>query len=157
MILKIIGAMMIAASCAASSVTLISHERKKLCQSDSFIALIKYIRNQIDCYSMPIDRIFLECPGEILDELGGKEDKMTFSGLLSRESVEVDGETSRILSEFASSLGKNYRDRQVRLCDAAISELERVRGIAQKDFSVKKKTIGAMCTVLGGLVIILFL
>ena len=130
---------MIALSCFATSATLVSYERKKLRQLDSFTALIRYIRNQIDFYSVPIDRILSECPTEILDELGGREAKMTLEGLVGRETVVIEGEGRRIIAELATSFGRNYRERQVKLCDSALSGLEAVRAAEQKSFSAKKR------------------
>lgn len=157
MMLKILGASMIALSCFATSATLVSYERKKLRQLDSFTALIRYIRNQIDFYSVPIDRILSECPSEILDELGGRESKMTLEGLVKREAVIIEGEGRRIISELASSFGKNYRERQVKLCDNALSGLETIRTAEQKNFSARKKTVNALCAAVGGLAVILLL
>ena len=157
MIVKLVGAALVTLSCAVASRAVISGERKKLIQLDSFIALIKYIRGQIDCYSAPIDRILSGCPAELLDELGGRSEGMTFKDLLEREELVIYGESFRVLDEFSSTFGKNYRDRQVKLCDGAVSELERIRSEAQKCFVSKKKTVKVMCAALGGLAILFFM
>ena len=157
MIIKLIGAAMVLASCLATARTITSFEKTKCEQIDSFIALIKYIRNRIDCYSIPMDKIFAECPAELLETLGGRTDSPCFEELLRRKSILVDGEGRHILEEFSESLGKNYRDRQIKLCDSAISSLEAVRAAESKNYTSKRKTVNALCIVAGGMVIILLL
>ena len=146
---------MVLLSCLCVSKAITSYEREKNECLDSFIELIKYIRNRIDCYSMPIDKIFYECPDEKLDPFGGKRDGMIFSDLLNGKENLVRGESRRILEEFSETLGKNYRDRQVKLCDRAVSALESIRDAEIKRSSVHKKIVNTLCLAAGGIIIIL--
>ena len=107
MSVKILGAALMLLSCIAISRLLISYERTKIRQIDSFIALIRYIRNQIDCYSIPMDKIFAECSSEMFFDIGGKSADISFAKLLEREEIVIDGEGRRILSEFSESLGES--------------------------------------------------
>ena len=157
MMVKLAGAVMIIISCLTTARTLTSLEKEKSDQLDSFIALIRYIRNRIDCYSIPIDKIFAECPDDIFDHLGGKEAGMSFDGLLSRKNVTVSEDARGILEEFSKTLGKNYRERQIKLCDGAISSLESLRDGEKKKYNAKKKTVNALCLAAGGMVILLLL
>lgn len=157
MTVKIFGVAMILLSCFAISRMLISYESKKIRQIDSFIALIRYIRNQIDCYSIPMDKILSDCSSDIFDNIGGKPEELGFQKILDREEIIVDGEGRRILVEFGESLGKNYRDRQVKLCDSAVSSLEAVRHNEVKNYNGKKKTINVLCFAIGGIIILLFI
>ena len=43
-------------------------------QTEGFIALLKYIRNQIDCYLMPVDKILAGCDPGILETCGVSAD-----------------------------------------------------------------------------------
>ena len=154
MMLKLFGMASIILSSVAASRTLIEQERKRVAQIDSFMAIIRYIRDQIDCYSAPIGRIFAECPRHFFDGLGGYQGEISFGQLLERHEFTVDGEGKRILFEFSDSLGKNYRDRQIRLCDSAIVALEGYRKTKERDLSVKKKAITVLCLALGGITVI---
>ena len=157
MIIKLVGAVMILASSLTAARTLTSLEKEKAERLDSFIALIRYIRNRIDCYSLPIDKIFFDCPDDILDPLGGKEPRMSFDGLLSRKNVTVSEEARNILAEFSKTLGKNYRERQIKLCDGTIAALESLRDAEKKKYNAKKKTVNALCFAFGGMIILLLL
>ena len=157
MILKLVGSALVMISCIAVSRTVLTAERSKSEQIEAFISLLRYIRHQIDCYSIPMDRIFADCPLDILEPLGGKENDMSFERLLKRKEIILEGEAKHILEEFSETLGKNYRDRQIKLCDIAISSLEGVRGAEQKKYAVKKKTVNALCLAAGGMVVILLI
>ena len=76
---------------------------------------------------------------------------------MKRKEIILEGEAKHILEEFSETLGKNYRDRQIKLCDIAISSLEGVRGAEQKKYAVKKKTVNALCLAAGGMVVILLI
>ena len=157
MLIKLFGAAMVIASGLLASRAIVSLEMEKNDQLDSFIALIRYIRNRIDCYSIPIDKILAECPEEIFEQIGGKESDMTFGQLLERKRLLLDGEARRILGEFSETLGRNYRERQIKLCDGAISSLELLRESEKKKYIAKKKTVNALCIAAAGLVVILLL
>ena len=157
MLIKLFGAAMVVTSGLLASRALVSLEKEKNDQLDSFIALIRYIRNRIDCYSIPIDKIFAECPEEIFEQIGGKEADMTFGRLIERKKILLDGEARRILGEFSETLGRNYRERQIKLCDGAISSLEVLRESEKKKYIAKKKTVNALCLAAAGLVVILLL
>ena len=157
MIMKLVGSVMVLISCLATSRIISALEHEKNERLDSFITLIRYIRNKIDCYSVPIDKILADCPEEIIDPLGGKETGMTFEDILHRKNNLIGDDSRRILEEFSKTLGKNYRERQLKLCDGAISALEVIRDTEVKKYSAKKKTVNALCFAVGGLIIILLL
>lgn len=157
MIIKLSGAVLIIVSCLAASRIIISHEEKRLRQLEAFIALIKYIRNRIDCYSVPVDKILAECPEGVMNDLGGKGEKMSFREITEREEILLEGESRQILKEFSDSLGKHYRERQVKLCDGAVANLETARDAEKKALDSKKKTVNALCLAIGGMAVILLL
>lgn len=157
MIMKLFGAAMVGVSCFAASKTITLHEREKAERLNSFIILTKYIRNKIDCYSAPINKIFAECPDEILDPLGGRTENMTFKELLERKNNALGDESTRLLQEFSETFGKNYRERQLKLCDGVISSLETARDAEMKKYLAKKKTVNAICWAVGGMIIIFLL
>ena len=103
---------------------------------------------------MPIDRILFSCPDELVAGIGSTAEKGSFEKLISGCDVICGDDCRRILEEFARSLGKNYRDRQIKLCDTTVSELESVRAGLQRIYPSKKKTITALCLATGGLAVI---
>ena len=157
MILKLLGSALLITSSISASRVLIGIEQKRIKQTDSFIALIRYIRDRIDCYSTPIDKILSTCPDDILLEIGGRNGEFSFWELVSQNDMVLDGEGKRILREFSESLGKNYRERQIKLCDSAISTLENYRKTKNADLTAKRKAINAICLAIGGITVIALL
>lgn len=156
MFFKLIGGILLIFSAISASRALVGVEKRRLRQTDSFIALIRYIRDRIDCYSTPIDKILSTCPEDILFEISGGGE-LSFKDLAARNDIVLDGEGKRVLIEFSGSLGKNYRDRQIKLCDAAISSLEKYRKDKADELAVKKKAINAVCLAISGITVVALL
>ena len=154
--LKLIGGMAVMISCSLCASYITSLEKRKIEQTEAFIELIKHIRNQIDCYSMPIEKIFLSAKDMLL-KLGIEKEIRTFSDLLSECEIESGEEAKKTLNTFAESLGKGYRENQVKMCDGVLSELEVIRKKLTDAYPSKKKTTAALCFAGGGALLIALL
>jgi len=89
-------------------------------QTEGFIALLKYIRNQIDCYLMPVDKILAGCDPGILETCGVSADAdlsviHSFSELLDCCELCISEVLAELLRKFAGELGTSYRDTQLKM------------------------------------------
>ena len=140
-------------SCVAAATHVSSIEKKKISRTAALISVISYIRNQIELYASPIEKILMSCRKELLSELGVENDPTSLSELFE----ESDKECERILSDFERSFGKGYRSDQVKLCDSTVSELERVKRALEESYPSKKRTAFALSLALGGTLLIALL
>lgn len=143
-------------SCAMTASYIASAEKKKIEQTEAFIALVKYIKNQIDCYSMPMEKILHSCP-ELLLRLGIEKEISSLSELLSECEIVCGEDCKKILYTFSESFGKGYREHQVKRCDAAVTELEEIKKRLGTEYPSKKKTAAALCFAVGGALLIALL
>lgn len=154
MIYKIAGSALILSASALSASRLISEEKAKIVQLETFIELVSYIRNQIDLYSAPIGKIFSDCKSSILTKLGISDVPSRFDEILGKSKLIIDSESQKTLYEFSESLGKNYREMQLKLCDRTIASLEERKKLLLSSFASRQKTILALCLGLGGITVI---
>ena len=154
--LRVIGGGAVVLSCILTSSYIASAEKSKIDQLEDLIMLIKYIRNQIDSYSTPIEKIMMECK-DILLRLDVQEDVADFSRLLSVCEIKSGDNCKNILNTFAASLGKGYREQQVKLCDTTLAELDAIRKKLTEEYPNKKKTAAALCFAAGGVLLIALL
>ena len=64
-IYKMIGSASVIISALVIYLEIQRYEKLKLKQINSYILLIEYIKNQIECFLLPIDTIILNCNKEI--------------------------------------------------------------------------------------------
>ena len=151
--LKLAGGAAVMISCAMASSYAVSVEKRKIEQLETFISLIKHVRNQIDCYSMPVEKI-LAMGSEFLKRLGVEDGTSDFSRLLSECKIECGEDCKKILYTFSENLGKGYREHQVKMCDGTLSELEDIRKRLLAAYPSKKKIAFALCFAAGGALLI---
>ena len=148
---RIIGGTAIILSCTMAASYINSLEKRKIEQAEALIELVKYTRDQIDSYAMPIEKILLGSK-EILIKIG-KENIKSFSEL-SEGCIE---ECRKTILLFGESIGKGYREQQVKMCDRVLSELESIRKKLAEAYPSKKKTNSALCFAAGGALLIALL
>ena len=103
---------------------LAAFERKRARQAEGFLALVRYIRVQIDCFSLPLGRILSGCDGKLLYECGVESDRLPdFLTLLKRTKLYIPEEMCRLLRDFGAQLGSSYREEQLRSCDYFLERL----------------------------------
>lgn len=154
--MRIIGGSALLVSCALTSSYIISSEKNKIEQIEEFIALIKYTKERIDCYAMPLEMI-LKSAGDIILRLGVEKDITDFSQLIAECEIVCGEDCKKLLSVFAGSIGKGYREHQVKLCDTTLDELEEIRKRLVSAYPSKKKTTVALCFAAGGALLIALL
>ncbi len=152
MTVRLLGGAIILLVSAFSARSMISAEEKRIRELEAFIKLITYIRDQIDCYSTPIGKIFSEYGG--ISELSPDCIPADLEDLLLNGRFSIGDESLKTLSEFSKTLGKNYRETQIKLCSKAVSELEAQKNALVNALPARKKTIFAICLSVGGVAVI---
>ena len=98
-------------------------ERRRLAQAEGFLSLLRVIRLQIDCFSMPLSRILAECDIEVLRACGVSAPPADFKTLLREAKLYLSEEICRLLTDFGGRLGGSYREEQLRCCDFYLARL----------------------------------
>jgi hypothetical protein len=65
-------------------------QKRKELQFSAYIKLISYIKNQIECYMLPIDAIIAECDIELLSECGSVNRASTLVDFLDNSTFYID-------------------------------------------------------------------
>ncbi len=124
-------------------------------QTEAFIALIRYVRGQVECFALPIGEILRRCDKEILGACSWHLDVPPQSLEELADGCEFyDSGVERIFMEFASSFGQSYREDSVRECDYYLDALtERERALMSE--LPKKKKLNATLCISGALALII--
>lgn len=154
MMIKASGALMIIFASVFVSSDLIKREKRRIECVEGFLSLVLYINNSIECYSMPVKKILSHCDPSIMKKLGLDPTVSDFGQMISSCEVFLSDDSLKTLREFSSTLGKSYRDVQIRTCSKTIAELEGQRNALKAAYPSKRKTVIAICAALGGMAVI---
>lgn len=115
---KLIGSLLILCGGIALGLALAAYERRRCRQAEGFLALLRHIRLQIECFSLPVKRILSGCDGKLLADCGVESESLSdFHTLLRETRLYVPEEFCRLLWDFGERLGASYREDQLRCCD----------------------------------------
>ncbi len=121
---KIVGIAFLLASGVLAGLTLAAFERRKCRQAEGFVALLRHIRLQIECFSLPVGKILEGCDGQTLMDCGVEiAEPEDFSALLAGTRLYLPEELCRMLCDFGAQLGGCYRAEQLRCCDYYLERL----------------------------------
>ena len=154
MIYKLVGSALILGASGMMSGMLISREKAKIVRLDTYIELISFVRNRIDLYSEPVGKILSGCRTSIISRLSVDGSPQSFRELIKNETDCIDEISRKILDDFADSLGKSYRETQIKLCDKTLGELEKHKKTLEAAYISRKKTIIALCLGICGMTVI---
>ena len=157
-ILRIAGALMIAFSGAFAAYSLNKSAKDTLRQTEYFISLVRFLRAQIECFSMSVPRALERVPDEILAGCSflGKERPKSLSELIGGCQV-TDQAVMRDMSRLADDIGKGYREEQLTLCDYCLSLLEAQRSRIAGQLPLKIKVNSALSLAGAAAVVILLI
>ena len=130
---KIFGVLLLLGCGVLSGVLLVSFERRKCRQAQGFVALLRYVRLQVECFSLPVARILEHCDGRILMDCGAEVGSLgDLSALLTDTRLYLPEEFCRLLADFGGQFGGCYRAEQLRCCDYYLERMiplcDRMRG-----------------------------
>ncbi len=133
-------------------------ERRRCRQAEGFLALLRHIRLQIDCFSLPVSRILSGCDGKILADCGVESVSLSdFRALLESTRLYVPEEVCRLLWEFGERLGNSYREDQLRCCDYVIERLTPVCDRLRAELPKREKMMLLLPPALAAMLILLLL
>ena len=124
--LKLFGGVLILTAGVFTAVGSVRRERSKLTALEGWIALIRYIRGQIDCFLTPLDEILL-ADRSLLRACMGHGNEGSLSELLAASAPLLDEEVNMQLRAFVREMGGSYREEQVKRCDYYLSVLLALR------------------------------
>lgn len=125
--LKLAGGLAVLFSGVLAAHLSVRRERERLLLLDAWIALLYYLRGQIDCFMTPLDEILRGVDGALLEKIAPGGASETLDGLLAACAERIDPEALRLLRALLSELGSTYREEQIKRFDYYLSELDRVR------------------------------
>ncbi len=128
---KAFGLFLLLGSGVLAGVMLVRFEQRRCRQAEGFLALLRHIRLQIDCFSLPVARILPALPVQIREACDIPLDVYDFPTLLTQTKLLLPPEMCELLTAFGEDLGSSYREDQLRLCDYYTARLtpycERIR------------------------------
>ena len=114
---KPIGLFFLLGSGVLIGVMLMHFEQKRCRQAEGFLALLRHIRLQIDCFSLPVAKILTTLPPQIREMCDIPQNARDFPALLAQTNLLLPPEACELLLSFGRDLGSSYREDQLRLCD----------------------------------------
>ena len=155
MLCKILGTLALLCAGGYVSLSVNRYEHRRLAVLDGYIALIYYIKGQIDCYAMPLADILTRAdPTLIAACLGGDSPALPPSpgeggaylpALLRESRLYLTPECERLLRGFSGELGTTYRAEQVARCEHYLAVLTHERSRLSDAIPARLRTCGTLC------------
>ncbi len=156
MLIKLLGSGALALASVIMALSYRHYQWRKLDTIDGFIALIFYIKGQIDCYSRPRSEILGSLPPEIFHACNCPHGASTLEEMIEASRIYLDDEPLRLLKTFAGEFGSTFRQEQLRRCDHYISALGEQRRIVSAEVDSRSRA-GSALWICAGLGIIILL
>lgn len=124
-IYKLLGGVLIVASSLTVSIEGRKYEKRRLSQIGAYIELLGYVKNQIECYLLPIDKIIDTADADLLLRCGISKQRLGRAGgaLLIPQSVYHGSRLPELLERFSREFGNAYREEQLHACERYIAEM----------------------------------
>ncbi|MBQ9802266.1 MAG: hypothetical protein IJW51_04270 [Clostridia bacterium] len=132
-------------------------ERRRVAQAEGFLALLRLIRLQIDCFSMPVGHILAACDKEVLSACGATAVPADLGTMLATTRLYLSEDICRLLREFASRLGGSYREEELRCCDYYLARLAPYCDVLRADLARRERMALLLPPALSVAVILLLL
>lgn len=156
---KILGSALVAAGGIFSSLILNRRASAELEEARAGLALVRYIREQIQSFSMPLGEIIKKFGKERLEACGCFSDMPDITDTGGSLALKFGGKNEKVretLSEFFSDFGKNEREEQIKSCDIYIGALTDIMTELSLRIPKQKKVNTTLC-VSGALAVIILL
>ena len=149
---------MIAFSGAFAAYSLNKWAKDTLRQTEHLISLVRFLRAQIECFSMSVPKALERAPDEILSGCGfsGEERPKSIGELIDGCRI-TDEAVIRDMRRFSDDIGKGYREEQLTLCDYCLSLLEAERARIAGQLPLKIKVNSALSLAGAAAVVILLI
>ena len=155
--MRIVGALLILCSAAFIAYGAVLEIQRALRTTIALRIVMEQVKNLIECYSLPIGRIFKKIDPLVIEACGYKGEALpTDLSELAENSVVPDKESLEIFLAFAKDFGKGYRKDELSRCSMF---LERMRSREQKlsKETEKKKRVIVAISICGALAVVILL
>lgn len=154
--IKLFGGLLVLLAGGLAAGTYARFEKKRLLVLDGWIELLLYIRGQIDCYLMPIDRILTLADRDLLRACSVGKPVTTLTQALRGAIPYLDPESRRLLSALARELGSSYREEQLKRCDYYLQALQRQREKLEQALPnrIKLGATVSLCVAIGAAILL---
>ena len=134
-------------------------QKKRIKQINAFIELIEYIKNQVECFLLPINNIMDNCNDNLLKNCGirvGLKKDLSLKEIISSVTFYCDEKTSDIIMQFAENFGRNYSREQIIACEHYKNELIKIRNnMLERDAKNKKIQLAVFLSISFSIIILL--
>lgn len=156
--IKAVGAFLWLLSGFFLSVEINKYGKRRLSQTDAFIALIKNIRLKIQCYAMPIPEILASCDDKIIEACGGEQaDRGSLKSFYEGIRLMIDGAGKKAIHDFCMTVGAGYKEDEVRACDTYIAELTSYREELNDKLPGASKLCTTVCVCGSGILLLILI
>ncbi|MBQ8859339.1 MAG: stage III sporulation protein AB [Clostridia bacterium] len=158
---RLIGAAALLLLSVYTGASLAAMEKKRLRQTEGFLLLVRYIREQISCFRRPLPAIYASFSNEALHSAGFLPAlaEGDFSSALAeaREGLYLEEEEFKLLFGFGESVGQSFEEEQRALCAYTERELEKALARRREEVPKRVRVLRTLCAVFGGMIVILLL
>ncbi len=153
---KLIGAVLIALSGGLTAYRLNRKASDAFHRAAALCRFLGYVKNEIECFALPISQILSRADRELLDRCGyvGKNAPQSLFELCQNIRW-ADGETKILMERFCSEFGRCYKDEQVQRCAYFLSGLEERKRTLERELPSRKKLNSTLC-LSGSLALLIF-
>ena len=154
---RLVGALLLGVSGVSGAYWLNRSSSAVLAQMEQWQTLLRYVKLQVDCFSLPASTILSRCDPALLRACGYERPgaPKSFEELLSGCYIR-DAKAGEILRGFAAEFGKSYREEQLRGCEYYLTLLGQRRDAVAAQLPGKKKLNATLC-VSGALAVVILL
>ena len=142
-LIKAVGAVLIMLSGIVLSSSLCAADEKSINSTEALLSIVKFTKNQIDCFGIPIGEIFKRCDRELLEKCAVYVSPTSFEEFIS--VAELPNEAEKIITAFSSEFGSSYREGQLKSCDYCIARLSERLAADRENYKKNKKLYRAIC------------
>jgi hypothetical protein len=130
-----------------------AERRRAQRQADALIMLVRFIKEQIEYYRMPLDTILLRCEQDILCRFGqGRTLAETFENTRWQDRA-----LETVALELSRELGRGYFSEQLCICERALAHLNDFKKTCADTETKRAKTEGVLSIGGAVLAVILFI
>jgi len=157
MAIRILGAAILSLCGVLFAAHLNRRAENCLGETEGWIALLRFVKGQVECFSLPMGEILARCDAEILRTCGygATLSPKSFSGMIEA-SCFCDQDCERIARAFAEDFGRGYREEETRGCDYYLAQLESHKEALSKKLPLQKKR-NATLSICAALALVLLL
>lgn len=157
MAFRVVGASLLSICGILFAAHLNRRAERRLREVEGWIALLRFVKSQVECFSLPMGEILLRCDASVLHECGcvATVAPKSFSAMIEASSF-YDAECERLAHAFAEEFGRGYREEVMRGCDYYLAQLTSHKEMLSKKLPAQKK-LNATLSICGALALVLLL